>query len=1133
MTFQEVSNKVDFVQQEKEILDLWQQTDAFNKLRQLRHNAPTHWSFVDGPITANNPMGVHHAWGRTYKDLYNRYQAMQGKELRWQQGFDCQGLWVEVNVEKELGFKNKRDIEAYGLAEFITLCKMRVLKYAGVQTAQSQRLGYWMDWNNLQELEMLRQALESDPQQQVTIQGPNGAVSGTAEQVVGQLGMPHVGGSYFTFSDENNYQIWRFLKTVHDNGWLYQGTDVMPWCARCGTGISQHEIVTDGYHEVTHESVYVKFPLLGRENEALLAWTTTPWTLSSNVAAAVGPELTYAIVKASDGWTYYMAEQTVKTTMLGKGERDYEVVGTLKGAELIGWEYTGPFDELTAVSTAFTTANYTHRVISWKDVGADEGTGIVHIAPGCGAEDFQLSKEHNLPVVAPLDENGIYVAGFDWLTGRHVQGVADDVFANLQEKGVYYRKQKYSHRYPHCWRCGEELVYRLVDEWFISMGTLYDKPREEVTAEEKAASLRYQIMDSVDDANWYPSFGHDREMDWLRNMHDWMISKKRYWGLALPIWVFPDGSFHVVGSQEELKELAVEGWETFDGHTPHRPYIDAVKIRHPQNPDLIGTRIKDVGNPWLDAGIVAISTLHYSTDKAYWDKWYPADWISESFPGQFRNWFYSLLAQSTVLAHRGPFKNLFGYSTLLAEDGREMHKSWGNSIEFNEAADKMGADTMRWLYASCKPEKNLRFGYTVGDETRRRFLIPLWNVYSFFVQYAVLDGWTPSGETVTPSPDAGNAMLDQWIVARLDETTLAVREALDVYDAERATQHCESLLDDLSNWYVRRSRRRFWRSETDADKGAAYATLHHVLVEFAKLLAPFIPFTTEVMYQNLVRRVNPSAPESVHHCLYPQASVAELDQRLLDKMRLAITTASLGRAARSSADVKLRQPLAMARVNVGSQQAEEDLRELAEVIAEEMNVKGIEIVSEVGALVNYKLLPNNRTLGPKFGKLFPQIRQVLAEVDPVAGARTLQAGEPLVLAVAGEMVSLTAEDVLVQTEALGDTAVASERGVTVAVDIHLTPELVQEGYARDLVRYLNNMRKEAGLEISDRVAVWYTAVDTSALDPDVEAAFANFGDYLQQEVLATSLTAGEAPAGSYQESVTIGNSQLTLSLRQQ
>lgn len=1128
MALQEVNNKPDFVALEQEILAFWRETNAFEKLRQLRKDASEHWSFVDGPMTANNPMGVHHAWGRTYKDLYNRYHAMQGKELRWQQGFDCQGLWVEVNVEKELGFESKRDIEAYGLAEFIKLCKMRVLKYAAVMTKQSQRLGYWMDWNDTDELEMLRQALGENDQQKVTIKGTDGEVSGTAEQVVGQLGMPQVGGSYFTFSDENNYQIWRFLKTVDERGWLYQGTDVMPWCARCGTGISQHEIVTDGYKDITHESVYVKFPLVGRENEALLVWTTTPWTLSSNVAAAVGPELTYAKVKHRDGWTYYLAKDAMKSTLIGKPERDYELVEEMMGAELLGWEYVGPFDELPASQEAFGEMAYTHRVISWKDVGSDEGTGIVHIAPGCGAEDFALSKEHHLPVIAPLDENGVYLEGFDWQTGRNVldPDFAGEVFEAMKASGAFYRKQKYTHRYPHCWRCATELVYRLVDEWFISMGELYDKPREHVTAGEKAASLRYQIMDSVDDANWYPSFGYDREMDWLRNMHDWMISKKRYWGLALPIWVFEDGSYYVVGSYDELRELAVEGWETFEGHTPHRPYIDAVKIRHPET-GLVGMRIKDVGNPWLDAGIVALSTVHYSEDRDYWEKWYPADWISESFPGQFRNWFYSLLAQSTVLTGRGPFKNLFGYATLLAEDGREMHKSWGNSIEFNAAANKMGADTMRWLYASCKPEKNLRFGYGVGDETRRRFLIPLWNVYSFLTTYAALDGWEPAGSwgEAKPSPDSGNAQLDEWIVARLDETTLGVRGALDVYDAERATQVAEAFLDDLSNWYVRRSRRRFWRSEADADKGAAYATLYHVLVEYTKLLAPFIPFVTEVMYQNLVRGVDLSAPESVHHCLYPMAEREALNWRLLDKMRLAITTASLGRAARSSADVKLRQPLAKARVNVGSQQEEADLRELADVIAEEVNVKELEIVSEVGELVTYKLLPNSKLLGPKYGKRFPQIRRALAAIDPADGARRVQAGEVLVLSVDGEGVPLGADEVLVQTEASGETAVASEKGVTVAVDTHLTPELEQEGAARDLVRAINNMRKEAGLEISDRIDLFYVAEGLAA------EALANFADYVRQEVLAVRLESGELGEGAYREAFKIGNASVTVWLQ--
>ena len=1143
MGFKDVSNKVDFVALEKEMLAFWRETGAFDELRRLRAETEAEhgiFSFIDGPITANNPMGVHHGWGRTYKDLSQRYHAMQGKNLRWQNGFDCQGLWVEVNAEKELGFTSKRDIERMGLAEFVKFCKARVLRYAAVQTEQTIRLGNWMDWNDPDELRRLADLLNDDPNQLVTVQGPRGPVTDTVEQIVARLGMPELGGSYFTFSNENNYQIWGFLKKCYENGWVYKGNDVMPWCARCGTAISQHEIVTDGYFDVTHESVFVRFPLLGRDNEALLVWTTTPWTLTSNVAAAVGPELDYVQVKAEDGWTYYLAEGALKNSLVGKNN---EVAGRLKGADMLGWQYTGPFDELPQVADAFAEKGYTHRVIPWTEVGAEEGTGIVHIAPGCGAEDFALGREFDLPVVAPLDENGVYLPGFDWLTGREVLGtpatpaVAEDIFTSLRERGFFYRKQKYTHRYPHCWRCGSELVYRLVDEWFISMGPVYDKPREALTAEEKAASLRYQIMDRVEQINWVPGFGYDREMDWLRNMHDWMISKKRYYGLALPIWECEEcGTFTLVGDEHELKERAVEGWETFAGHTPHRPYIDAVKIACPSC-GAKTSRIGDVGNPWLDAGIVAFSTLHYRTDRAFWEKWYPADWISESFPGQFRNWFYSLLAQSTVLATEPPFRNLFGYATLVAEDGRDMHKSWGNSIEFNEAAEKMGADTMRWLFAGCKPEQNLQFGFTRGDETRRRFLIPLWNVYSFLVTYANADGWEAGArgqglgareESSVPGTwnlEPGTSQLDRWIVARLDETTLDVRAALDAWDAERAAATLELLLDDLSNWYVRRSRRRFWKSEADADKAAAYATLYHVLVEFIKLLAPFLPFTTEAMYQNLVRSVDAGAPLSVHHHFYPQADAAALDHRLLDKMRLVIDAAALGRSARGSADVKLRQPLARAKVFVGSEQQRADLQELADVLAEEINVKGIEIVSEVGELVSYKLLPNNRTLGPKLGPLFPAARAALAQLDAAEAATTLLAGRSLELAVNGQTVALGGDDVLVQTESRGGLAVASDKGVTVAVDPHLTPELVQEGYARDLVRAVNAMRKDAGLDISDRIELSYAA------EGDVAAALVNFADFIRAETLATRLTPGGLDDVLFRQQVAVGDAQVDLFLR--
>ena len=722
MTFKEVPNKIDFIAQEHAILKFWDESKALAKLRELRAGAPK-WSFVDGPITANNPMGVHHGWGRTYKDLYNRYYAMQGRELRYQQGFDCQGLWVEVEVEKELGFQSKKDIEDYGLAEFVARCKERVLRFSAVQTEQSQRLGYWMEWNDPEKLRWLGTQLLEKPTEVVEYLGPAGGAEGTPEQIAGRLGLPELGGSYYTFSNENNYMIWAFLKKTWEKGWLYRGADSMPWCPRCATGISQHEIVTDGYAELTHRSVTVKFPLRGKDNEYLLVWTTTPWTLTSNVAAAVGPQLTYLKVQQGDE-VYYLSKGTL--AML-KGE--HQVLGELKGAEMEGWAYDGPFDELPAaqqpggrtdlkdlIEGIQQTAAEAHRVILWDDVGEEEGTGIVHIAPGCGAEDFQLGRQYKLPILAPIDDEGVIVDGFGFLTGKGVAEVPQPIFDNLEQKGLLYRVADYTHRYPTCWRCKTELVWRVVDEWFINMGHSYDKPREELTPAEKDASLRYQMMDVIDDIRWVPEFGHAREMDWLRNMHDWMISKKRYWGLALPIWVCDDCEEHtVIGSEIELQERAVSGWDDFAGHTPHRPYIDAVKVECEHCGGTM-SRIPDVGNPWLDAGIVPFSTLRYREDPEYWQKWFPADWISESFPGQFRNWFYSLLAMSTVLTNQPPFKELFGYALLFAEDGREMHKSWGNAIEFNEAADKMGVDVMRWMY--CKDRKSTRLNSSHSQQSR-------------------------------------------------------------------------------------------------------------------------------------------------------------------------------------------------------------------------------------------------------------------------------------------------------------------------------------------------------------------------------------------------------------------------------
>ncbi|MEM2130059.1 MAG: class I tRNA ligase family protein, partial [Candidatus Bathyarchaeia archaeon] len=843
--FKEVSPTVNFPELERRILRFWAETKAFEKLVELNKGKPR-WSFMDGPITANNPMGVHHAWGRTYKDLFQRFKAMQRHELRYQNGFDCQGLWIEVEVEKELGFKTKRDIEAYGLARFIKDCKQRALRYAAKQVEQSVRLGYWMKWDNPDVLRFLADSLEN-PEQIVEIQGVNGKIRDSAERLVGRLGAPEIGGSYFTFSDENNYTIWSALKKCYENGWIYKGRDVMPWCPRCSTALSQHEIVTEGYREMTHPGVTLKFPLKGKAGESLLVWTTTPWTLTSNVAAAVHPNFMY--VKVKHKGEYLFVGKFALGRVFPKG--DYEIVEELEGNKMEGWMYHGPYDELPAQKDS--RAPDFHKVIPWTEVTEEEGTGIVHIAPGCGKEDLELGEIYGLPALAPLDEFGVFIQGYGHFTGTHVYDSAPKVIADLRDKGLLFKSEDYVHRYPVCWRCSSELVFRLVDEWFINMGEKLNKPLEEITEEEKARNLRYQIIDVAKQVRWIPEFGLQQELDWLQNMEDWMISKKRYWGLALPIWVCQKcGGFEVIGSKEELKARAVEGWEIFEGHTPHRPWIDAVKIKCPKCGGL-SQRVQDVGNPWLDAGIVSYSTLNYRSDRAYWEKWFPAKLICECLPGQFRNWFYAMLAMSTIMEKRAPFEVCFGYGVVLGEDGREMHKSWGNAIEFDEAAENIGADVMRWMYCTKKPETNLLFGYGKAEEIKRQFLIPLWNVYSFFTTYASLDKWTPEN---TVRPEA-LTLLDNWILSKLNKLINTVEERLEDFDPYNASLSIEKFVEELSTWYVRRSRRRFWKSEKDEDKNAAYTTLYTCLTTLVKILAPFIPFVAEEMYQNLVRSVDP------------------------------------------------------------------------------------------------------------------------------------------------------------------------------------------------------------------------------------------------------------------------------------
>ncbi|MCW3978329.1 MAG: class I tRNA ligase family protein, partial [Candidatus Bathyarchaeota archaeon] len=666
-----------------------------------------------------------------------------------------------------------------------------------------------------------------------------------------------------------------------------------------------------------------------------------------------------------------------------------------------GWDYDGPYDELELPRSL--GAPEAHRVIFWEEVGEAEGTGLVHIAPGAGKEDFELGVEYGLPVVAPLDEYGVFIDGLGWLSGTHVYDSAEPIFEDLRRKGLILRTEDYTHRYPVCWRCESELVFRHVDEWFIRMGELLDKPLEEVTEEEKERNLRYQIMDSARETRWIPEFGLARELDWLRNMHDWMISKKRYSGLALPIWVCPDcGWFDVMGSKEELRERAVEGWDVFEGHSPHRPYVDAVKIRC-EECGGVASRIPDVGNPWLDAGIVAYSTLDYRTDRAYWERWFPAHFITEEYIGQFRNWFYSMLTMSTILERTTPFKVCLGHGTVLDEKGREMHKSWGNAIWFDDAAETMGADVMRWMFCSTKPENDLLFGYTRAGEVKRLFFMPLLNVFNFFSIYANLDNWTPEQKPEHLSE------LDRWILSRLNLLVRDVTESLDNFDVFDPTGKIERFVDALSTWFVRRSRRRFWKSEADDDKRAAYSTLYTCLRTLTLLMAPITPFLTESIYQKLFKRVEPDSPESVHHVPWPEVDSDLIDTVLMEQMGVAMSVSSLGRAARTKSGIKLRQPLSEV-VVVADADTLQQLKELDWLVEDELNVKGVVLSDDTHDLYRSRFKPVRSLLGRKYGRSLTKVVEAIEELDEKA-AVTLADGGSIEVQVDGDAVTLLAEEV--------------------------------------------------------------------------------------------------------------------------
>ena len=1068
MSINKENPKIDFVKNEHEILDYWAKENTFKKLVSKNQKGPK-WSFLDGPITANNPMGVHHAWGRTLKDLYQRYKSMNGFQQRYQNGFDCQGLWVEIEVEKELGIKSKKEVEELGIEKFVNLCKERVEKFSEIQKNQSIRLGYWMDWEN----------------------------------------------SYYTMSEENNYAIWAFLKKLFEDDKIYRGTDVVPWSGRSGTSYSQMEII-EGRKLTVHKGVFVKFAINERSNEHILIWTTTPWTLSSNIAVAVNRKINYAKVQIQDGTIFYVAETNLKYQRLNKEfsekknwvegvpklktldqifkERGgYEVLEVLKGEDLVGLTYKGPFDHLEPQNTVggfpiHDTSNLKkqsavdcHIVIDGgKDsegndmVVEGEGTGFVHMAGGCGAIDNKICKKEGFVEISPIDNQANFIDGFDFMSGLSVTDpdTAQKIIDDLKDRNLLLYVEDYPHIYPHCWRSGDELVFKQVDEWYINM------------------DWREKIKAVVDDINWIPAWGKDREHDWLDNMGDWMISKKRFWGLALPIWTFEDGSFHVVGSKEELKELAVEGWEKFEGNSPHRPWVDYVKIKHPKT-GLVGKRIKDVGNPWLDAGIVPFSTMKYFDDKSYWEEWFPADFITECFPGQFRNWFYSLLAMSSFLEGKSSFKTLLGHALVKDESGAEMHKSAGNAIWFDDAAEKMGVDVMRWMYSKQNVENNLLFGYDKADEVRKK-LISFWNVYSFFCTYANLDDFKPHSHDIS---DKDLSLLDRWIISKSHQLTADAKLSYENFEVDKLLKNVESFLDDLSNWYIRRNRRRFWKSENDADKFVAYQTLYEVLLDLIKILSPIIPFVAERMYLNITKDDDNENNNSIHLSSFPQSDHSRIDNALIEKVDSLKRVIESGRAVRKKANIKVRQPLNSLKVYTANKQVKSFIQKQADIVIDELNIKEVVFSDNIDEFGMLSLKPNFKNLKMKFGDEMQEAMKSISTLNAKTVLENLLHGNSF----PENSFELNKDDVLITLKAEKGSESFLAKDLIVCLDTTISEQLRLEGVLRDLIRQIQLMRKEADFNIDDRIII------SGTFKNELKDVISENKDYFMNEVLCTDI----------------------------
>ena len=1030
MIYQKVSADMKFVDREKEVEKFWKDNDIFQKSIDNRKEGPT-YTFYDGPPTANGKPHIGHVLTRVIKDMIPRYRTMKGYMVPRKAGWDTHGLPVELEVEKMLGLDGKEQIEEYGIEPFIKHCKESVWKYKGMWEDFSSTVGFWAD-------------------------------------------MEH---PYVTYYDDYIESEWWALKEIWNKKLLYKGFKIVPYCPRCGTPLSAQE-VSQGYKTVKERSAVVRFKVVG-EDAYFLAWTTTPWTLPSNVALCVNPDETYCKVKAADGYTYYMAEALLDK-VLGKlakeeGEKAYEVLETYKGTDLEYKAYEPLF--ACAGEAAAKQKKKAHFVTCDNYVTMSDGTGIVHIAPAFGEDDSRIGRNYELPFVQFVDGQGNLTKETPY-AGVFVKKADPMVLTDLDKEGKLFDAPKFEHDYPHCWRCDTPLIYYARESWFIKMTAVKD-----------------DLIRNNNTINWIPeSIGKGRFGDWLENVQDWGISRNRYWGTPLNIWQCECGHMHSIGSRQELFEMS--GDEKAKTVELHRPYIDEITLKCPECGGEMH-RVPEVIDCWFDSGAMPFAQHHYPFEnKELFEQQFPANFISEAVD-QTRGWFYSLLAESTLLFNKAPYKNVIVLGHVQDENGQKMSKSKGNAVDPFDALNKYGADAIRWyFYINSAPWLPNRFHGKAVVEGQRKFMSTLWNTYAFFVLYADIDNFDPTKYELNYDQ---LPVMDKWLLSRLNTTVQAVDNDLANYKIPEAARALQEFVDEMSNWYVRRSRERFWAKGMEQDKINAYMTLYHALVTIAKTAAPMIPFMTEDIYQNLVRSVDKDAPESIHLCDFPTVNEAWIDKDLEADMKELLEIVVLGRACRNTANIKNRQPIGTMYVK-----AEKKMSEFyTDIIADELNVKEVKFADDVESFISYSFKPQLRTVGPKYGKLLGGIRQALTDINGTAAMNELRTNGVLKLDINGNDVELTEEDLLIETAQTEGYVSESDGETSVVLDTNLTPELIEEGFVREIISKIQTMRKEAGFEVMDKIVVYAHGNDK------IQDVMKAHEDEIKSEVLADEMVLGE------------------------